>query len=338
MSNHGKIYPGMQGVYTAPMSQTPTPPSTTRTANVFASWPQLKNFSISGPLLIVGASALWALDGITRRSLFVLPPVTIVFLEHFICSLLLIPAAIPLLRRAKISARAWQLTAFIALFSGLFGTLWITTALSRVHFIPFSVVYLLLKLQPLFTIAAAYILLKEKITKEYAIWALVALTAAYFVTFPSGLANFATCSVTIIAALYAVGAAFVWGTGTVFSKMLLKETGDSTLSTVLRFWLASAFGLIAVFVMGAQSSFAVITLSQIARLIFIGFSTGMVAMLIYYRGLMSTPAKISALLELTLPLLAVLIDVVLYKTYLASSQYLAAAVLLFAMYRVGKLK
>ena len=64
----------------------------------------------------------------------------------------------------------------------------------------------------------------------------------------------------------------------------------------------------------------------------------MVALWIYYKGLKQTQAKISTILELVFPFLAVTIDAFLYKTVLAPTQYLAAAVLLFAIYRVGKLQ
>jgi drug/metabolite transporter (DMT)-like permease len=70
----------------------------------------------------------------------------------------------------------------------------------------------------------------------------------------------------------------------------------------------------------------------------IALSTGMVALLIYYRGLKQTPVRVSTILELTFPFLAVIIDVVFYKTVLAPTQYLAALVLLFAMYKIAVLQ
>jgi hypothetical protein len=80
----------------------------------------------------------------------------------------------------------------IALLSGLLGTLWFTTALVKVNFISFSVVFLLQKLQPLFATSAGVLLLKEKINKQYLLWAALAIVAAYFVTFKNGYVSFAT--------------------------------------------------------------------------------------------------------------------------------------------------
>ena len=71
---------------------------------------------------------------------------------------------------------------------------------------------------------------------------------------------------------------------------------------------------------------------------FIALSTGMVALLLYYRGLKETPVGVATLLELVFPLLAVVIDAVMYKSYLVPVQYFAAGVLLFTLSRVGRLQ
>jgi drug/metabolite transporter (DMT)-like permease len=94
---------------------------------------------------------------------------------------------------------------------------------------------------------------------------------------------------------------------------------------------------VAIFLLEAESSIGALAMSQVGTLIFIALSTGMVALLIYYRGLKNTPVSVSTILELFYPLIAVVIDIFLYDNVLASSQYIAALVLLFAMYKVGKI-
>ncbi len=290
-----------------------------------------------GPVLIMCAASLWALDGIVRRSLFVLPPITIVFFEHLIGALLLLPLVLPRLRKEKVTAKDLGLVAIVSLFSGLLGTLWFTQALLKVNFISFSVVYLLQKLQPIFAITSAHIFLKERITKDYAKWAILALVAAYFVTFKNGYISLATGSGTIQAALLAIGAAACWGTGTTLSKMLLKRKSD-VLATGLRFSVTTLLALAAMFILGQSATFTQPTVSHLGRLVFIALSTGMLAMYIYYRGLKQTEAKVSTIVELIYPLLAVLIDAVLYKSFLAPSQYLAGLVMVFAIFKIAQLQ
>ncbi len=288
-----------------------------------------------GPLLIFCAAALWALDGITRRSLYHLPPVTIVFYEHLIGLIILSPFIYQIMKSQRLTKKVWLIAGIVGLLGGLLGTLFITTALASVHFIAFSVVYLIQKLQPLFTITTAQLLLKERVDQGYIKWAGLALVAAFFVTFPNGQMNLATGAGTIVAALYSLGAAAAWGTGTTFSKMLLNEVSDKG-STVLRYFTATLWSGLALVLMGKVGSLWLVGPSEASRLVLIAFTTGLAAMFVYYRGLKITEAKVSTIMELAFPLLAVFVDMFLYRTFLAPTQYLAAGVLLFAMFRVGK--
>jgi drug/metabolite transporter (DMT)-like permease len=290
----------------------------------------------AGPLLIMIAAVLWGLDGVLRRSLHSLPPITIIFFEHLFGFILLLPFVWKEFRTVKLSRKDWSMLSLVALLSGVLGTLFFTTALLSTGFISFSVVYLLQKLQPLFAIGTARIFLKEKMNGQYYLWALLALFAAYFVTFPNGIVNFGTGTGTAIAALFAIGAAFAWGTSTTFSKIALNDI-PASLATGLRFFLTSLLAFAGVLIAGKTASVGALTGSQALILAAIALSTGMVALFIYYKGLKNTPVSVSTILELFYPLIAVAIDIVLYDNTLASSQYLAAAVLVFAMYRVGKL-
>ena len=294
-----------------------------------------KLFSI-GPVLIVTAAILWALDGILRRSLYSMPPVTIVFYEHLIGSLILLPVSRSF-SQIKWTTKIISVTLIVSLMSSLLGTLWFTTALLKVNFIPFSVVFLLQKLQPIFAISSASILLKERVSLKFLGWSALAFVAAYFITFPGGYVNFATGAGTMVAALFALGAAAAWGTGTTFSKMLLAEV-TNTQATALRFFTTTLFGLVAVFVLGQQESLTTLGVSELSRLLFIALSTGMVALWIYYKGLQQVKASTATILELVFPMLAVFIDAFLYGVVLDWSQYLAAGILLFSIYRLGTLE
>lgn len=290
----------------------------------------------NGPLLIVIAATLWALDGVIRRSLYVLPPIVIVFFEHFIGALILIPFVLTQLKKEKLTRKEFGLVTIVSLLSSLLGTLWFTTALLKVSYISFSVVYLLQKLQPIFAITAAHFLLKETIDRSFIKWALLALVAAYFVTFNNGVVNLQTGSGTVEAALFAIGAAFAWGTSTAISKMALQNK-PPVLITGLRFILTSIMAFIGVILLGQTGVLTQIDTSQVSRFVLIAVSTGMFALYIYYRGLKRTQAKVSTLLELFYPLLAVVIDGFVYKSFLSPTQLVAAGVLLFSIYQISKL-
>ena len=294
--------------------------------------------SYAGPVLIIIAAFLWAFDGLIRQHLYTLPPITIIFFEHFIGLIILSPFVFKYVLKTKLTKREWWLIILIAILSGLLGTLWFTTALGKVHFISISVVFLLQKLQPIFAISTASIFLKEKFDKRYIKWALLAILSAYFVTFPNGLVNWNTGGGTIIAALYALGAAFAWGSSTTFSKMLLGKI-DFKVSTFYRFLFTLIFALPLVLIFGrANGIFVIPNMTQISLLILIAISTGMVALLIYYKGLTKTKVHISTILELTFPFVAILLDMIVNHTVLSISQWLCSFVLVFAIYQIAKLR
>ncbi len=298
----------------------------------------MKNYT--GPIFIIIAALLWAFDGLIRQHLYSLPPITIIFFEHLIGLIILSPFVFKYIRQTKLSKREWWLVILIAILSGLFGTLWFTTALGKVHFITISVVFLLQKLQPIFAIASARIFLKEKLDVRYIKWAILALVSAYFVTFANGVVNFKTGEGTAIAALYALGAAFAWGSSTTFSKMLLGKI-DFKVSTFYRFLVTVVVALPVLYFFGgisATGSVIIPSYSQFGFLAIIALSTGMVALLIYYKGLAKTSVHISTILELTFPFIAIFLDMIVNGTVLSLSQWIAAIVLVFSIYKISKLR
>lgn len=290
----------------------------------------------AGPIFIFIAAILWGLDGILRRSLYSLPPISIVFLEHLIGAIILAPFLFRAWKAETLSSKEWWAIGLVSLLSGVLGTLFFTTALLKVNFIPFSVVFLLQKLQPIFAVAFAAVVLGEHITKRYVSWAALALVAGYFVTFPGGIVNWTESRESVYAALFALLAAAAWGSSTAFSRYALIHHSH-TLITGLRFLVTVPFALVFLFFLGAAPSLSTVSTSQIGTLALIAISTGMLALWIYYRGLKYTPARISTIVELAFPVTAIFIDYFYYDTTLAWTQYLAAAVLFFAMYRVSRL-
>jgi drug/metabolite transporter (DMT)-like permease len=317
----------------------------------------LKNYS--GPIFIIIAATLWAFDGLIRQHLYTLPPITIIFFEHLFGLIILFPFVAKLVFKTRFTKREFWLLVLISTLSGLLGTLWFTTALGKVQFISLSVVFLLQKLQPLFAITSASILLKEKWEAGYWRWAILALVSAYFVTFPNGVVNLETGAGTALAALYALGAAFAWGTSTTFSKMLLgpvrghvrtqgaspEDRGAATsngiepkIATFFRFLFTTIIVLPVLLLFGYGSSLSTPTLTQFGLFVLIAVSTGMVALLIYYKGLAKTPVHISTILELTFPFIAILLDRIVNNTTLSLTQWLAAFALVWSIYKISRLR
>lgn len=289
-----------------------------------------------GSAAVVVAALLWSVDGLLRRHLYTLPAPVIVFWEHAFGFLVLLPLlAYTYKSFKKLTRKQWMAIAGVSFLSGAVGTILYTAALGRIQFIPFSVVVLLQQLNPVFAIAASALLLREPLTRRFLGLSAIALIAAYFVTFPNLSVNLSTGNGTLIAALMAVGAAAAWGSSTAFSKYALQGTSSIQISA-LRFGITPFFALLFVGLSGTFGSITAITKEQFAYLVAITFSTGLVALLIYYFGLKRVLASRSAILELAWPASSIIVGYVWLHQGFTWSQGIAAIILTGTIYLIAQ--
>lgn len=284
----------------------------------------------------MAAALLWSLDGLLRRHLYTLPAPVIVFWEHTIGFIVLLPIIITTFRAfTKLTRRQWVAIAGVAFLSGAVGTILYTAALGRVNYIDFSVVVLLQQLNPVFAITAAAILLKEPLGRRFFALSMIALAAGYVVTFPHLTVNLATGAGTAIAALMAIGAAAAWGTSTAFSRYALEGTSSLHI-TAARFGITPLFALLFVFASGSTKSLGAMTSSQWLYILAITFSTGMVALAIYYFGLQRTLASRAAILELAWPMSAIFVSYTWLNERFTVTQAAGAIVLLASIVLIAR--
>jgi drug/metabolite transporter, DME family len=289
-----------------------------------------------GSIAVIAAALLWSLDALLRIKLYSLPAPVIVFWEHIFGLILLTPVVLASFKAfKKLTRRQWLAIIGVSLLSGAAGTILYTAALGRVQFAPFSVVVLLQQLNLVFAITAAALLLKEPVTRRFIGLAALAFAAAYFVSFPNLKVNLSTGDGTFMAALMAIGAAAAWGTSTAFSKYALKGTSALHI-TAARFGFTPIFALGFVILSGSTASLGAITMDQFKYIIAITFSTGLLALLIYYFGLQRVRASRAAILELTWPLSALAIDYFYRDKTLTLTQLLGAAVLTGTIYLIAR--
>ncbi len=295
-----------------------------------------KKYLHRGSIAVVVAALLWSLDGLLRTSLYSLPPAVVVFWEHLLGFAILLPIIISTWRGfGKLTRKQWASVVFVSLLSGAAGTILYTAALGQVQYIPFSVVVLLQQLNPVFAIITAALLLKERLSRQFIVLTVVALAGAYLVSFPSLSVNLATGKGTLVAALFAVGAAAAWGVATAFSKYALKGTSYLHI-TAARFGITPIFALLFVAALGNGSQLFNLTSAQFGTLLLITFSTGLVALLVYYYGLQKIQASHAATLELAWPLSSVLVGWLFLQQGLTVSQLIGALLLLFATYTIAR--
>ena len=278
-------------------------------------------------LAVISAAILWSLDGYIRQNLFSLPSFLIISLEHTIGAIIFFPLLIKGLNEIySLNQRGWISVFWISICGGVLGTFFYTKALSYVEYIDLSVVVLLQKFQPIFAIALAAIILKEKITKRFFMLALAAIIGGYLITFGNNpIENWN--DKTIIASLLALLAAFSWGSSTVLGKHALNQISFMTI-TSLRLTITAAITL---FIIISNSQYELIpemTFGNWLYIILIVISTGSIALFIYYYGLNHLPASHVTIYELFWPLSAVTIDWFIYERIMTVYQFLGAILLL----------
>jgi drug/metabolite transporter (DMT)-like permease len=293
----------------------------------------MKNFSA---IFVVIAASLWGIDGIILRpALYGLP---IPFVAFTGCAILTI-ALSPILAKnfsliRNLSRR--NLIAFIgvALLGEAIGTMAITKALFFVNYINLSVVILIQKLQPVFVILLASVLLKEKIAKEFFLWAGLAIAGAYLMTFGYTVPNFNTGDKTTVAAIFAFIAAFSFGSSTVLSKIALKNV-PFEVGTYLRFAFAAIILLFISIGTGDFNSFGQVTTSQWLIFGLVALLTGGPAISLYYYGLKRISASVATICELAFPLTAVILEYIIHKNILNAVQWLGAVILFAGIIKVS---
>lgn len=293
------------------------------------------NNALVGSLAVVGAALLWSLDGFLRQSLYSLPPSVVVFWEHVVGFVILLPIVLVTVSRFRqLTGKQWLSITLVAFLSGALGTVLYTGALGKINYIAFSVVVLLQQMQPIFAIVAAALLLREPISRRFVSLAGVALVAAYFISFPD-LKVHGVGDGALVAALLALGAAASWGISTAFSKYALRETSFLHVMAI-RFGLAPLFAAAFVLILGQQESFLALSSAQWWTILAIACSTGGLALAIYYFGLKRIPASRSTILELTWPLSAAAVGYFFLNDRLTITQWAGALVLLVVMWLVER--
>ena len=298
-----------------------------------------KSMPLIGAIAIAFAAMLWGIDGVLLRpSLYHLDVAVVVFLEHAIafCYMALL-LVIERKELKKLDLKDWGSFAWVGLFGGAIGTMAITSALFFVGFIQLSVVILLQKLQPVFAITLAAILLKEKPKKNFFVWASLAVIGSYFVTFGFSQPVLSIENKTFIAAALSLLAAFAFGSSTVFSKNAIKKV-NFRVGTYLRFGVTTLIMLAIILFTGRLQNFTAVVPANIMTLILIAFTTGGAAIFIYYYGLKRVTASKSTIYELAFPATAIILEYIIYGKTLSIGQWLGAALMLFAIYKIVSVK
>ncbi|GAA4214509.1 DMT family transporter [Actinocatenispora rupis] len=277
--------------------------------------------------LVALSSALWGSDALLRKPLTTqLPTPLIVVVEHAVCVVVLSPFLPRAWRgfRGLTGRQRWAMVGVGAGASALATTLF-TLAFTRGDAITPLV---LQKLQPLIAIGLAALLLGERLHRRYLLFVVPALAGAWLLTFPDPLhVSLASAE----AALLAVGAAVLWAAGTVLGRYVAADL-DPTTVTVLRYAIGLPTAVVIALATGTSWRIAA---GDVPSLLGLALIPGLLALLLYYRGLRRTAAARATLAELAFPTTAALVGVFVLGDRFAPSQWLGVLLVVLAVTALG---
>lgn len=274
--------------------------------------------NVPGVVLVSIAATMWGLDGLIRKPLaHTTTATTIVFGEHVVlvaCTITLLVPALVALWNAGI--RYVAAGVLVGAGASAIATILFTQALFHGDFIT---VIVLQKSQPLIAVAGAWLVLGEQPRRGFAWFLLPALAGIWLIALPHPFDPHARGLTPIAETL---GAAALWGLGTVFGRYLGRKLAFEHVTTV-RF----AFGLVAsacaLPIVGTAAWSSTHDSLYIALLALV---TGLAALFLYYYGLQRTPALLAALGELAFPVTASLVGIYVFNSSLRWTQWIGVAV------------
>lgn len=270
--------------------------------------------------LIAIAASLWGFSGLLRAPLSQeYASSSIVLGEHLILVLLVSPVlfgALPAWWRTP-----WRTRIATIVIGG--GSSALATTLFTLAFRTGDPItpQVLQKLQPILAVAFAALILGERLRPRFAFFALPALVGAWFLAFPT---PFAVGVNSLTPALLGLGAAALWGLGTVLGRLVSKDLPFHQV-TALRFFFGFLTLLVIVPAMGAPFTLPMATWP---RLFSLALVPGLLALILYYFGLKQTPASRATFAELAFPLTAAAVGVLIQHATLQPTQWLGFGIVL----------
>lgn len=289
----------------------------------------------TGPWLVVVAALLWAVDAPFRKFLTGdLTSSVIVLMEHITIAVLVflfLGRYLPELK--NLSWKEWLAVLFIGFGGSALATVFFTQSF---HYVNPSVSILLQKVQPFIAILLAGVVLKERLSRNFWLWAIVGVFGAYLITFPELKVTGLSLSGGAWGVVLALLAAFFWGGSTVFGRLVLRKISFQAM-TAIRFLSALVF----LFLLNVYYR----TLGQLSSasakdwlfVFIIAILAGFISLFIYYRGLKFTKASVATIAELAFPFSAVIVNWIFLDAKLEMGQIIGGLILLLAVMGLGRL-
>jgi drug/metabolite transporter (DMT)-like permease len=291
-----------------------------------------KSYVLYGSLMLILCGIARSTDLFFRiPTIEKLPVPVIIFWEHFITSIFLLPLVFKYKGQfIKVPIRDWILFFMIGAGASALGILFFTKAFGYLN--P-ALVILLQKLQPVVTVVLGFVFLKEKVSKGFVKWAVLAIISSYFVSFSLTNPFTGQWKQLGIGVVYTLLAVFFWGSGTVWGKMLLNNY-ENNFVLLNRFLIGTAFSFFLSLYFYNNMGINIFDRQLALNLAYMAIIPGLIATGFFYHGLNRVKASIASMLELVFPLSSVLIMWFFFNRPLDNVQLFASLILIFSITKI----
>lgn len=299
-----------------------------------------------GFFYIAFAAFLWTTDTLVRTNLEgKLSSTQITLVDHIIIVVVISPLIVKYFPKLlKFNRKEWLALLWIGIGGSALATIALTEGFFTGDF-PFqnvAVVILLQQTQPIVAIGLAHLLLKEKLPNLFYLLSLFSIIGVALIISPflfvDGsfvISSQVSNNTGLTAGVFGLIAAVLWGSSTVFGRYILKhgvQKPDYKEMATYRFFIAVIFLLIFTpFIPrsdGYPSLEILLDTEVILSLLFLALIVGLLSLVLYYYGLKTTHASISAIAELAYPLSFFVIMPLLKINPPSLMQFVGAALLL----------
>lgn len=271
------------------------------------------------PFVIV-AACLWGTSALFRHGLADdIPATTLVFYEHVILAAITLPLLLRIPWR-RLDGRDLLSLLVIGAGASALATVLFTTSF---RYGAVNTTLLIQQLQPLVAVAAARLLLGERLTPRYLGYFSVACVAAWLITFSD---PFDVRFEQAAPALLSAAAAGLWALGTVLGRRMTARLSFAEL-TAARFGIGLPAALLYATVLFGRGDRLTIGPADVAPLLGVALIPGLLALMLYYRGLRRTPAALATLGELAFPASALIVNYLAFGAVITRTEALGVVLM-----------
>lgn len=289
------------------------------------------NWRFLGPICVIIGSCLWGTESYFRIELNQhFQSNILVWIEHGFCLLWTIPFLFSSNFTFRgCSVRSWIYIILSGSLGSAIGTYFFTEGLRTLNS---SVANILLNFQPLVAVGLATVLLGERLSPRFFVWAFFALLCGLAIV----IGHFALPEFQISKGLFYIGlTALSWGLSTVAGRGARLE-----MPLVTAVFVRLLAGFVTLFVMIAfQGGLSSISPPQVGEhwMSFVGLSlfAGTLPTFLYFKGLAFTSASAAAFCEMAQTFAALIITWGVIGDPLTPLQCVAGVLLLFAIYKIN---